>query len=151
MNDLPLGRSVAEALRVLDALQFIEKHGEVCPANWQQGEEAMKPTAAGWRSSWANTPPESRWPSLTGSIESIALASWQVWCENRTYLLAGFVVAGGALDLDFGRLDRAGPGPPRTAAGVQGVVAGRAAAAVLLRRDPRGGLDAAARGQPGRP
>lgn len=47
VNDLPLGRNVDEALRVLDALQFIEKHGEVCPANWRQGQEAMKPTAEG--------------------------------------------------------------------------------------------------------
>ena len=47
INDLPLGRSVDEALRVLDALQFTEEHGEVCPANWHEGEEAMKPTAAG--------------------------------------------------------------------------------------------------------
>jgi peroxiredoxin (alkyl hydroperoxide reductase subunit C) len=47
INDLPLGRSVDEALRVLDALQFHEKHGEVCPANWKPGQEAMKPTAAG--------------------------------------------------------------------------------------------------------
>ena len=47
VNDLPLGRNVGEALRVLDALQFTEKHGEVCPANWKEGEEAMKPTADG--------------------------------------------------------------------------------------------------------
>jgi peroxiredoxin (alkyl hydroperoxide reductase subunit C) len=47
VNDLPLGRSVDEALRVLDALQFTEQHGEVCPANWREGEEAMKPTAEG--------------------------------------------------------------------------------------------------------
>ena len=47
VNDLPLGRSVTEALRVLHALQFTEKHGDVCPANWQKGEEAMKPTAEG--------------------------------------------------------------------------------------------------------
>ena len=47
VNDLPLGRSVTEALRLLHALQFTEKYGEVCPANWQKGEEAMKPTAAG--------------------------------------------------------------------------------------------------------
>ncbi len=47
VNDLPLGRSVNEALRVLYALQFTEEHGEVCPANWQKGEEAMKPTAEG--------------------------------------------------------------------------------------------------------
>lgn len=47
VNDLPLGRSVDEALRLLDALQFTEAHGEVCPANWREGEEAMKPTAKG--------------------------------------------------------------------------------------------------------
>ena len=47
VNDLPLGRNVDEALRVLDALQFTEKHGEVCPANWREGDEAMKPTAEG--------------------------------------------------------------------------------------------------------
>lgn len=47
INDLPLGRSVDEALRILDALQFHEEHGEVCPANWKKGDEAMKPTAEG--------------------------------------------------------------------------------------------------------
>jgi peroxiredoxin (alkyl hydroperoxide reductase subunit C) len=47
VNDLPLGRNVDEALRVVDALRFTEEHGEVCPANWRQGEEAMKPTAEG--------------------------------------------------------------------------------------------------------
>jgi peroxiredoxin (alkyl hydroperoxide reductase subunit C) len=48
INDLPLGRSVNEALRMVDALQFVETHGDqVCPANWQEGDEAMKPTAEG--------------------------------------------------------------------------------------------------------
>jgi len=47
INDLPLGRSVDEALRVLDALHHFEKHGEVCPANWKPGAEAIKPTAEG--------------------------------------------------------------------------------------------------------
>lgn len=47
VNDLPLGRSVDEALRMLDALQFFEKHGDVCPANWKPGDEAMKPSAEG--------------------------------------------------------------------------------------------------------
>ena len=47
INDLPLGRSVDEALRMVDAVQFSDTHGEVCPANWKQGEEAMKPTAEG--------------------------------------------------------------------------------------------------------
>ncbi len=47
INDLSLGRSVDEALRMLDALQFTEEHGEVCPANWHAGEEGMKPTSDG--------------------------------------------------------------------------------------------------------
>ena len=48
INDLPLGRSVGEAIRILDALQFVETHGgEVCPANWQEGDESMKASTAG--------------------------------------------------------------------------------------------------------
>ena len=47
INDLPLGRSVDEALRMVDALQYYEEHGEVCPANWKPGEEAMKPSPDG--------------------------------------------------------------------------------------------------------
>ncbi len=47
VNDLGLGRNVDETLRLLDALIFTEEHGEVCPANWHKGEEAMKPTAKG--------------------------------------------------------------------------------------------------------
>jgi peroxiredoxin (alkyl hydroperoxide reductase subunit C) len=47
VNDLPLGRNVDEALRVIDALQFHETYGEVCPANWRPGDDAMKPTPEG--------------------------------------------------------------------------------------------------------
>ncbi len=47
INDLPLGRNVDEALRMLDALKYTEEHGEVCPANWNPGDEAMVPTAEG--------------------------------------------------------------------------------------------------------
>lgn len=47
INDLPLGRNVDEALRMLEALQFFEAHGEVCPANWKPGEDGMKPSAEG--------------------------------------------------------------------------------------------------------
>lgn len=47
INDLSLGRSVDEALRTVDALQHVEKHGEVCPANWKRGEKAMSPTPEG--------------------------------------------------------------------------------------------------------
>ena len=43
IHDLPLGRSVDEALRVLDALQHFEKHGEVCPADWKKGAATIKP------------------------------------------------------------------------------------------------------------
>ncbi|MDP8207562.1 MAG: peroxiredoxin [Candidatus Electryonea clarkiae] len=47
INDLSLGRNIDEALRMVDALQFTEEHGEVCPANWEEGKESMKPTAEG--------------------------------------------------------------------------------------------------------
>jgi len=46
VNDFPLGRSVDEALRMVDALQFNEENGEVCPANWHKGDTGMKETAA---------------------------------------------------------------------------------------------------------
>ena len=45
VNDMPLGRSIDEALRMVDALQFYEENGEVCPANWHKGDKAMKETA----------------------------------------------------------------------------------------------------------
>lgn len=47
INDLPLGRNVDEAIRMLDALIFHDTNGDVCPANWKKGEEGMKPTADG--------------------------------------------------------------------------------------------------------
>ncbi len=47
INDLPLGRSVEEAIRVVDALTHFEKHGEVCPANWKPGEKTIKPDPKG--------------------------------------------------------------------------------------------------------
>lgn len=47
VNDLPLGRNVDEAIRMVDALQFHEENGEVCPAGWQKGKSGMKATAEG--------------------------------------------------------------------------------------------------------
>jgi peroxiredoxin (alkyl hydroperoxide reductase subunit C) len=47
VNDLPLGRNIDELLRLIDALEFHEKHGEVCPANWSKGKAGMKPTSEG--------------------------------------------------------------------------------------------------------
>ncbi len=47
VNDLPLGRSTEEALRMVDALDYFEKHGEVCPANWKPGKDSIKPTIDG--------------------------------------------------------------------------------------------------------
>ena len=45
VNDMPLGRSVEEVLRLVDALQYSEEHGEVCPANWHKGDRALKENA----------------------------------------------------------------------------------------------------------
>lgn len=47
VNDLPLGRSIEEALRMIDALIYFENHGEVCPANWQKGKKSMKASEEG--------------------------------------------------------------------------------------------------------
>ena len=47
VNDFPLGRNVDEALRMVDALQYFEENGDVCPANWRKGELAMKATHDG--------------------------------------------------------------------------------------------------------
>ena len=47
VNNLPLGRSTQECLRMIDALAHFEQHGEVCPINWQKGEQAMSPTREG--------------------------------------------------------------------------------------------------------
>lgn len=46
INDLPVGRSVDESLRLVEAFQFTEKYGEVCPANWTQGADTIKPDVA---------------------------------------------------------------------------------------------------------
>lgn len=54
VNDLPLGRNVDEALRMVDALQFFENNGEVCPANWSEGKEAMSATHDGVASYLSN-------------------------------------------------------------------------------------------------
>jgi peroxiredoxin (alkyl hydroperoxide reductase subunit C) len=47
VNDIPIGRSVGEALRVLDALRFHELRGDVCPANWSEGDEGIAETHDG--------------------------------------------------------------------------------------------------------
>lgn len=47
INDLPLGRNVDETLRIIDALDYHNAHGEVCPAGWTKGQDAMKATASG--------------------------------------------------------------------------------------------------------
>jgi peroxiredoxin (alkyl hydroperoxide reductase subunit C) len=47
VNDLPIGRNMNELLRIIDALQFHEEHGEVCPANWNKGDKGMTATPSG--------------------------------------------------------------------------------------------------------
>lgn len=53
VNNLPLGRNVDEAIRLLKALQFFEKNGEVCPANWNEGDKGMKPNDSGLKEYFA--------------------------------------------------------------------------------------------------
>jgi peroxiredoxin 2/4 len=47
VNDMPIGRSIDEALRIVDALQFFEENGEVCPADWHKGDKGIKETQEG--------------------------------------------------------------------------------------------------------
>ncbi|KAL3320833.1 C-terminal domain of 1-Cys peroxiredoxin [Cichlidogyrus casuarinus] len=54
INDLPVGRSVDETMRLLDAFQFTDKHGEVCPANWKPGSKTIKPTPSDSKNYFAN-------------------------------------------------------------------------------------------------
>ncbi|XP_015123208.1 peroxiredoxin 1 [Diachasma alloeum] len=54
INDLPVGRSVDEALRLVQAFQYTDKHGEVCPAGWKPGKKTMKPDPAGSKEYFQN-------------------------------------------------------------------------------------------------
>jgi peroxiredoxin (alkyl hydroperoxide reductase subunit C) len=54
INDLPVGRSVDEVIRVIEAFQFVEQHGEVCPANWKPGEDTIKPDPEGSKKYFAS-------------------------------------------------------------------------------------------------
>jgi peroxiredoxin (alkyl hydroperoxide reductase subunit C) len=47
VNDLPLGRNIDEAIRMVDSLKFFQDHGEVCPAGWNKGKQGMKADAEG--------------------------------------------------------------------------------------------------------
>jgi peroxiredoxin (alkyl hydroperoxide reductase subunit C) len=53
VNDLGLGRNIDEVLRIIDVLQFTEEFGEVCPANWNNGDKIMKPTDEGLKEYFA--------------------------------------------------------------------------------------------------
>ncbi len=55
INDLPLGRSVEEALRIVDALNYFEQHGEVCPANWKSGKKSLQASNEGVKQYFAMT------------------------------------------------------------------------------------------------
>lgn len=55
INDLPLGRNVDEAIRVLDAIQYHAEHGDVCPANWKKGEKSMKADNKGLEDFFSDT------------------------------------------------------------------------------------------------
>ena len=57
-NDLPLGRNIDEMLRLIDALDHHNKHGEVCPAGWTEGKSGMKPSDDGMRDFLSNNTEE---------------------------------------------------------------------------------------------
>ncbi|XP_065166247.1 peroxiredoxin 2-like [Atheta coriaria] len=55
INDLPVGRSVDETLRLVQAFQFTDEHGEVCPAGWKPGQKTMKPDPSGSKAYFENS------------------------------------------------------------------------------------------------
>lgn len=55
INDLPVGRSVDETLRLVQAFQFTDEHGEVCPAGWKPGSKTLKPDPTGSKEYFSNT------------------------------------------------------------------------------------------------
>jgi peroxiredoxin 1 len=100
VNDLPVGRNVDEIIRLIKAFQFVEEHGEVCPANWQPGDLTMKadPNASKTYFAAANKTPGSTDPSGTAAVVheiadkaafTASVASgitvvdfWAPWCRN---------------------------------------------------------------------
>ena len=54
INDLPVGRSVDEVLRLIQAFQFTDKYGQVCPAGWKPGKDAITPTVSESQSYFQN-------------------------------------------------------------------------------------------------
>ncbi|MEZ4286906.1 MAG: peroxiredoxin [Polyangiales bacterium] len=69
VNDLPLGRNIDEMLRMVDALQFTEEHGEVCPAGWQTGKKGMKASPDGVAAYLASEHKQPKPPSGRGPID----------------------------------------------------------------------------------
>ncbi|CEG73845.1 Putative Peroxiredoxin [Rhizopus microsporus] len=59
INDLPVGRSVDETLRLLEAFRYTDEHGEVCPANWQKGDKAIKPDVSASKEYFASLTAET--------------------------------------------------------------------------------------------
>ncbi|KAG0031816.1 Peroxiredoxin-2 [Podila clonocystis] len=55
INDLPVGRNVDETIRLVEAFQFTDEHGEVCPIGWQKGQSTIKPDVAGSKEFFANS------------------------------------------------------------------------------------------------
>jgi peroxiredoxin (alkyl hydroperoxide reductase subunit C) len=128
MNDLPVGRNVDEVIRLIKAFQFVEKHGEVCPANWQPGDLTMNadPILSKKYFSAANKD-EVTGSSSGDSVESVSdVASfktliagsgltvvdyWAPWCKNCKKISPKFAALASANpSVKFIKVDTAGPG-----------------------------------------
>jgi len=98
VNDLPVGRNVDEIIRLIKAFQFVEKHGEVCPANWQPGDLTMKAdpseskayfqaankgeaSAAAAADSLEEVGDKARFSAVTASGVTV-VDFWAPWCKN---------------------------------------------------------------------
>eukprot|EP01039_Chlorochromonas_danica_P002059 gene2059-2247_t len=97
VNDLPVGRNVDEIIRLIKAFQFVEVHGEVCPANWQPGDLTMKADPSESKTYFAAANKGTEAAAATGGVEEVATSAdlqkatasgvtvvdfWAPWCRN---------------------------------------------------------------------
>ena len=68
INDLPVGRSVDETLRLLEAFRYTDEHGEVCPVNWQKGDKAIKPDVSASKEYFASLTAETEITATSTTI-----------------------------------------------------------------------------------
>ncbi|USP82577.1 hypothetical protein yc1106_09851 [Curvularia clavata] len=86
INDLPVGRSVDETLRLIDAFQFTDKYGEVCPANWNPGDETIKATPEGNKEYLAKVHADTKMSDVAAKTNDLSSQSSMLYATNASDL-----------------------------------------------------------------